>query len=420
MTINSFFAGIGGFDLGFEKEGFSVQFQCELNKFCTSVLEHHWPNVPLEEDIRELSIDKVPEATIWCGGFPCQDVSVARGSKGREGLKGQNSGLFYDFLSLVEEGMPKVILLENVKGLLSSHNGKDFKLIIQSLTELGYGVSWRILNTRFFGAPQSRPRVYICAWHGSPENATYALHEFEKAPKPDSPRKAFLKANRNKASGVIVPELAYCLAATSGRHTGTDWSRTYVSYFDQVRRVTPIEAEKLQGFPKNWTLPANFREKYGEIDSQRYHAAGNAVSVPIVRWIASRIKDRLSLKNGHAPFDEVIEKFEDFRKAERLVASTLDELPEDSTIKWKSGGVAFKESIFQSPVHSCPTKIISSRLIDIIEKKEIDQKYFLSPTAAVGILRRVDSQKRVLFGPLKEALVRLSKEFTENNVLLSR
>jgi DNA (cytosine-5)-methyltransferase 1 len=95
---------------------------------------------------------------------------------------------------------------------------------------------------------------------------------------------------------VFVPKLSFCLAATTGRHTGTDWSRTYIAYRDRVRRLTPTECEGLQGFPVGWTMPDALFDKPTDIDSLRYHALGNAVSVPVTEWIASRIRRSIELE----------------------------------------------------------------------------------------------------------------------------
>jgi DNA (cytosine-5)-methyltransferase 1 len=418
ITVNSFFAGIGGFDLGFEKMGFKTIFQCEINDFCVNILNKHWPDLKLARDISNLKPREIPKADIWCGGFPCQDVSVARGSKGREGLKGKNSGLFYEFLGLIEKKRPEVLLIENVTGLLNSHDGNDFKIIIQSLTALGYGVSWRVLNTRYFGAPQSRPRVYICAWKGNLEKAVYTLHEYEASVKPKNAREGFIKANRNHENGAIVPQISYCLAATSGRHTGTDWSRTYISYYNKVRRLTPNESEKLQGFPAGWTIPEKQTSKKNtlDLDSLRYHSVGNAVSVPVVVWIANRIKQIKNEKIINKGIQSILKKFADFSdpKTRTQFFSELNskELFADNKlnkIKWSSGGLAYGDKIVDFSVHHCPTLSLESNLLDIIEIDSVDEKYFISSSAARGIIRRVDSQNRELFLPLRKALERLSK-----------
>ena len=111
FRLNSFFAGIGGFDVGFERHGFETSFLCEINSFCHKVLATHWPKIKLFADINELSANDIPNADVWCGGFPCQDISVARGASKRLGLQGQRSGLFYQYAKLIEEKKPKVVLI---------------------------------------------------------------------------------------------------------------------------------------------------------------------------------------------------------------------------------------------------------------------------------------------------------------------
>ena len=161
LRVASFFAGIGGFDLGFEAVGFEVNFQCEIHRFCGTLLKHRWPGVTFDKDISITEPDSIPDADIWCGGFPCQDLSVARGSLGRHGLNGSRSGLFFQFAALAEKKKPSLILIENVQGLLNSNDGKDFAELLHTLGSLRYAISWRLLNSRYFGVPQSRPRVYI-------------------------------------------------------------------------------------------------------------------------------------------------------------------------------------------------------------------------------------------------------------------
>ena len=101
--VNSFFAGIGGFDLGFENQGFQTEYLCEINPFCNEVLSFHWPNVKKGTDICAIDESSIPVADVWCGGFPCQDVSVARGASQRLGLDGTRSGLFFRYAELIEK-----------------------------------------------------------------------------------------------------------------------------------------------------------------------------------------------------------------------------------------------------------------------------------------------------------------------------
>ena len=302
VRVASFFAGIGGFDLGMERAGLKVVWQCEINDFCRDILQQHWGDVPCAKDIKEVANEKepgqsIPDAAVWTGGFPCQDVSLARMGP-RSGLRGKQSGLFFDFAKLIEARRPPTVVIENVAGLLSSHGGRDFQIVISTLAKLGYGVGWRVLNSRYFGVPQSRQRVYIVACHRDPERACSILFEPECGKGNDESSGSdgqdavspFKKILGDPRKGPIVQGLAYCLYACSARHTGTDWSRTYVSYPDgRVRRLTPLECERIQGFPDGWTIPKMKIDDVDRLDSLRYHAIGNAVTVNVAEWIGKRI-----------------------------------------------------------------------------------------------------------------------------------
>lgn len=297
VRLASLFSGIGGFELGFERAGMETVWQCEIHEFCRTILEKHWPNVPRATDIREVNPDDIPEAEVWTGGFPCQDVSLARMGP-RRGLRGKNSGLFFEFARLVESRTPRVVVIENVPGLRSSHGGRDFEIVIRTLAEIGYGVAWRVLNSRYFGVPQSRSRVFIVGFHRDPRLAGQVLFEPEcsgghdaksgsNGKKPVSP---FKRVTGDPRTGPIVPGIAYCLYAESARHTGTDWSRNYVVYPEgRVRRLTALECERIQGFPDNWTLPSNLNGDSDSVDSRRYHSVGNAVTVNVAEWLGNRI-----------------------------------------------------------------------------------------------------------------------------------
>ena len=296
LRVASFFAGIGGFDLGFQRAGLDTVWQCEIKPFCIDILEQHWPLVPRATDIREVDADDIPDAEIWAGGFPCQDVSLARMGP-RKGLRGRQSGLFYDFAGLIRSRRPPVIILENVAALLSSHDGRDFAVVLRTLADIGYGVAWRVLDSRYFGVPQSRSRVFVVGTLGGAARAGSVLFEPEcgdrnaeaSRPNGEKPLSPFAISVGDSERG-FVKKLAHCLYAESARHTGTDWSRNYVSYPDgRVRRLTPLETERLQGFPENWTMPKQSIDNLDTLDSARYHACGNAVSVPVAEWLGHRL-----------------------------------------------------------------------------------------------------------------------------------
>ena len=175
MNVGSLFSGIGGLDLGLARAGFRHAFFCESDAWRRSVLAHHWPGVPVYEDVRAVGESEGRAAAdgrgasvdigrweagagLLCGGFPCQDVSVAGR---RAGLAGARSGLFHEFARIAESLRPRWLLVENVPGLLSSNGGRDFGVVLGTLADIGYGVAWRIVDSRFFGVPQRRRRVFV-------------------------------------------------------------------------------------------------------------------------------------------------------------------------------------------------------------------------------------------------------------------
>lgn len=199
MNVGSLFSGVGGFDLGLERAGYNIKFQCEADEWRRKILAQHWPGIPLSPDVREVTpewyggelsdslagdgrsdaslrqgdiqpSDQAPlDIDLICGGFPCQDLSVAGK---RAGLAGARSGLFYEAVRVADAflGDGGWLLIENVPGLLSSNGGRDFGIVLASLADLGFhDLAWRVLDSRFIpcgGRPavaQRRRRVFILA-----------------------------------------------------------------------------------------------------------------------------------------------------------------------------------------------------------------------------------------------------------------
>lgn len=159
MKFGSLFSGVEGFGVGLERAGMECIGQVEQDKQCLSVLARHWPNVKRVTDVRKVNRRTFPvRPDLICGGFPCQDLSVAGR---RDGLAGKRSGLFWEMRRVIQAYLPPWFLVENVPGLLSSQEGRDFGLVIASLVELGYGVAWRVLDSQYFGLAQRRERVFI-------------------------------------------------------------------------------------------------------------------------------------------------------------------------------------------------------------------------------------------------------------------
>jgi DNA (cytosine-5)-methyltransferase 1 len=159
VKVISLFAGIGGFDLGFERAGMEVVAHVEIDPQCRKLLQSKWPNAIVLDDVREAGKHNLPEADIICGGFPCQDLSVAGK---RAGLEGKRSGLFYEMTRITDELRPSFLVWENVPGLISSDGGKDFYRVITELDRIGYHGTWRTLDAQYLGVAQRRRRVFGC------------------------------------------------------------------------------------------------------------------------------------------------------------------------------------------------------------------------------------------------------------------
>ena len=170
MKFVSLFAGVGGFDLGLTRSGHTCVGQVEIDKHARSILDKQFPAIPKHDDVTTArdwadEIELTGNIDLVAGGFPCQDLSVAGK---RAGLDGKRSGLFFDALAFATHTKAKTILLENVPGLLSSNQGRDFGVLLSHLADAGFGnIEWRVLDSQFFGVPQRRRRVFIVASLGT-------------------------------------------------------------------------------------------------------------------------------------------------------------------------------------------------------------------------------------------------------------
>lgn len=158
MNVLDLFSGIGGFSLGLERAGMRTVGFCEISPFCRSVLRHHWPDVPIYEDIRSLTATGLGRIDLICGGFPCQDISAARAATA-PGIHGERSGLWFEMLRLVRECRPDWVLIENVARLRTL--GAD--RVLGDLEEADYTPRPLVVGARDVGAPHPRARVWIVA-----------------------------------------------------------------------------------------------------------------------------------------------------------------------------------------------------------------------------------------------------------------
>ena len=157
LTFGSLFAGIGGFDLGFERAGMTCKWQVEIDDYAIKVLEKHWPQVHRERDIRECGKHNLETVDVICGGFPCQDISYAGIGAG---LDGERSGLFFEAIRLVCELRPQIVVLENVAALLT----RGLDRVLGTLAEIGFDAEWHCIPAAAVGAPHIRDRVFVMAY----------------------------------------------------------------------------------------------------------------------------------------------------------------------------------------------------------------------------------------------------------------
>jgi len=316
------FSGIGGFHRGLEEAG--VEFDwvgfSEINPHAKTIYRRHYPDAEDLGDVRTIiAAGRIPaRLDLFTFGFPCQDLSVAGR---REGIHAARSGLFFEALKIVEAARPTVFIFENVKGLLSSGGWRDFKTLLRAIADLGlYDCEWQLLNTRWL-LPQNRERVYFVGHlrgksspkvfpfiegdsdvielqrllqgqiqaqredrngrhvDGQPGRENGDIHQGDAVRvhslQPRSPdRPAIRNGTSSGGSGPLsrADGNVYCL------DTGNSQA---IELRSGIRRPTPLECERLQGFPDDWTA--------GLSDNQKYRCLGNAVSVAIVRAIGRRL-----------------------------------------------------------------------------------------------------------------------------------
>lgn len=296
FKITALFAGIGGVELGLARSGHETALLCEWDPGAQAVLRHHFPDTPLVGDVRELSA--VPsETNLITAGFPCQDLSQA----GRTvGIGGSRSGLVDEVFRLLEKHRTPNLLLENVPFMLQLDKGAAMRHITDRLEALGYAWAYRVVDSRSFGLPQRRQRVFLLA---SREMRPEELLFQEDAGEPEAGN------YRGKACGFYWTEgirgLGWAVDAIPTMKGGSTIgipSPPAIWFPDGMIAKPDIrDAERLQGFEADWTLPA---DSAGNRNA-RWKLVGNAVSVNTAEWIGKCLENEpLPLGIIPLPFDE--------------------------------------------------------------------------------------------------------------------
>lgn len=269
---------------------------CEIDKYAIATYQSHFPNHINYGDITAINADTLPDFELLVGGFPCQAFSVAGLRKGFDETRGT---LFFDLARILRAKRPRYFVFENVKGLLSHDTGRTFSTIIAALDELGYDLQWQVLNSKNFGVPQNRERIFIIGHlRGEPRPQVFPLFgsnaEDHQSDKVQTAVRYPLKfANRNQRSieedyaytvdsmntgGVMIAKTIRVGGGKSPHGSKQNWDSYEIQ--GKIRRLTPTECERLQGFPDGWTLGS---------DTQRYKQCGNAVTVNVVQAVIEKL-----------------------------------------------------------------------------------------------------------------------------------
>ena len=285
MVVGGVFSGIGGMELGFRSAGFSSRFLCEIDPDARTGLEEQFGGVRLHGDIRKFT--KLPRLDVLVGGFPCQDLSAV-GT--RLGLSGTHSSLVNRMFDLVESASrrPEWIVLENVPFMLQLSRGRAIEIITKQLEDLGYCWAYRVVNSQAFGLPQRRRRVFIVASRGkvAPEGVLFVD---DATPPPETRAKriarGFYWTEGNTGVGWAIDAIPTLKGGSSLSIPSPPaiWTPSN----GNIRTPDIRDAERLQGFKEEWTLPTENKSKvHGR---RRWRQIGNAVSVPVAAWVAERI-----------------------------------------------------------------------------------------------------------------------------------
>ena len=255
---------------------FSCVWANEIDKYACQIYRKNYGEGELYEgDITTVNTNDIPDHDILVGGFPCQAFSIAGK---RAGFGDTRGTLFFEIARILDHHRPKCVLLENVKGLLSHDSGKTFQTILKVLADIGYRVEWQVLNSKDFGVPQNRERVFIIGHLGKRSRG-------QIFPIGNQNEKSCVEVGSIKAiSGHDILKRCYStdgLSPVLNTCGGGNTEGKFLVEDLKIRRLTPTECERLQGFPDGWTE--------GISDSQRYKCLGNAVTTNVIQAIGEKL-----------------------------------------------------------------------------------------------------------------------------------
>lgn len=425
-TVGSVCSGIEAASVAWEPLGLNFEWFSEIEEFPSKILEERYPdkvNVGDMNDIPDKIIDNSLSAPdLICGGTPCQAFSLAGLKKGLSDDRGNLTLKFVDIIESNDEireskDLDKTIVFwENVEGVLSDKTNA-FGCLVSSLAGLDeiiprkkwpnagiiYGpsrnVAWRVLDAKYFGLPQQRRRLYLLAGGKSfhPENILFESHKNDFPDYPDVPL-TFTKDGHNYE---IFREYTDCLYSAYGtKWNGNAAARNgslFVVQDDRIRRLSPLETERLMGFPDNYT-DVNVGRRSNR--TSRYKATGNSWVVPVIKWFGERLinEDKCDLNLNTDSFSN--------RNCKNLDDSTLVLLDKELTT------LVSGETINCS---SIPENVVFGNMEDIVSP-DAPEKIYLSPVGCYGIVRRAEERNAKINPRLREVLLSISSEMDHEEI----
>ena len=416
-TVGSVCSGIEAASVAWQPLGLGFSWFSEIAAFPSRVLRHHYPDVPNLGDMtgipRMILDGEIDAPDMICGGTPCQAFSLAGWKSGLDDCRGNLTLKFVDIVNACDtvrgrHGLgPTVVMWENVEGVLTDRTnafgcfvsllaGLDETVTAKRWPQAGYiegpvrNVAWRVIDAKHFGLPQQRRRIYVLAggkdFH--PEKVLFETHGEGTAPGreyPDFP----MRFAKDGHSFEVFRAYTDCLYSSYG----TKWNGNAAAYNGSLfvvqdgmlRRLSPVECERLMGFPDGYT------EIPGARRTNRYQATGNSWAVPVVRWIGERI---LSGGDQGVRFDGAC----DGATLVRMGGAAYYGLEED--VVRIGDGVSVNCS-------ACPEKPVYVPLESIVGVND-DPAIFISPVGCQGILRRTEERKININGRLRELLVSIA------------
>ena len=312
LKCASFFAGVGGIDLGFEQAGFKTVYANEFDEYAADTFEAN-NNIKVDRrDVKLVKASDVPDFDIMLAGFPCQAFSIAGYRQGFDDKKGRGE-LFFEMVRILEAKRPRIAFFENVKNLVGHDNGNTFRVICEQLDLLGYKYQYQVFNAMNFGnIPQNRERIYIVAFRDDEDYQKFKMplsipltktikdvidfnievdskyyysennckfydelvHDMNNSDTIYQWRRIYVRENKSN----VVPTL------TANMGTGGHNVPLILTHSGKIRKLTPRECFNVQGYPADFKLPE-------QANTRLYKQAGNSVVVPVIRRIAENIME---------------------------------------------------------------------------------------------------------------------------------